>query len=202
LDVPQSVRAGFGCQRCQEALQGLAREHGLELAVRGGGGNFGVATRFQYRLHPVDRVVGGMLILPATPEVIAGFVAEAEAAPEELSAIANIVPTPPLPFVPSELHGRLAILALLAYAGLPEAGERAVAPFRALATPLADMVRPMPYPEIYPPEQQPHPTAVAHTMFVDHIDTQVAETIVDYLQRSDATVRAAQLRNHNIPPAE
>ncbi len=171
------------------------RHPDLFWAVRGGGGNFGVATRFQLRLHPVSTIVGGMLILPATPEVIAGFITKAQAAPEELSAIANVMPAPPLPFLPAELHGQLIVMAMLVYAGDPEAGERAVAPFRKLATPLADLVRPMPYPEIYPPEEGDyHPTAVGHTMFVDSIDRQAAEAILDHLQRSDASVRVAQLR--------
>jgi FAD binding domain/Berberine and berberine like len=179
-----------------QLLRADAQTHpDLFWALRGGGGNFGVATRFQFRLHPVSTVVGGLLLLPATPEVIAGFVAEAQAAPEELSTIANVMPAPPLPFVPQEHHGRLVVMAMLVYAGDPQAGERAVAPFRALATPLVDMVRPMPYPEIYPPEEADyHPTAVAHTMFVDQVDRAVAETIVGYLQASDATVRVAQLR--------
>jgi FAD binding domain/Berberine and berberine like len=164
-------------------------------ALRGGGGNFGVATRFQFRLHPLDQIVGGMLLLPASAEVVAGFIALAEAAPEELSTIANVMVAPPLPFLPAELHGQLIIMAMMAYAGEVQAGQAALAPFQALATPLADMVKPMPYPEIYPPEDPSyHPAAVAHTMFLDQIDHQVAQTIIGYLQASDASVRVAQLR--------
>jgi protein gp37 len=70
-----------------------------------------------------------------------------------------------------------------------------VAPLRALAAPLADLIRPMPYPQIYPPEEgEFHPTAVGHTMFVDTIDQRAAETIIDHLRASDAAVRVAQLR--------
>ena len=164
-------------------------------AIRGGGGNFGVATRFQFRLHEVNTVVGGMLILPATPDVIASFIAEAEAAPEELSGIANIMPAPPMPFVPPEHHGQLVVMAILVYAGDGEAGQRAVAPFRMLATPIVDMVRPMHYPEIYPPDPEGyHPTAVSRTLFVDSIDRAVAAMVVEYLQASDAPMRVAQLR--------
>jgi FAD/FMN-containing dehydrogenase len=164
-------------------------------AIRGGGGNFGVATRFRYRLHEVGSFVGGMLMLPATADTVASFIALAEAAPEELSTIANVMPAPPMPFVPTEHHGKLVVMALMAYAGDVAAGERALAPFRALATPIVDMVRPMPYPEIYPPEDEAyHPTAIAHTLFLDSIDRDVADTIVQHLQSSDATMRVAQLR--------
>lgn len=172
-------------------------EHHPDLfwAMRGGGGNFGVATRFQFRMHSVDTILGGILILPATPDVIAGFIVEAEAAPEELSTIANVISAPPMPFIPAEHHGKIVVMAMLAYAGSGEAGERAIAPFRALAEPIADMIRPMRYPEMYPPEADDyHPTAVGRTMFLDRIDRNVAEMIVETLRASDASLRVAQLR--------
>jgi hypothetical protein len=170
-------------------------EPDLFWAIRGGGGNLGVATRFRLRMHHVEAFVGGMLILPATPDVIHSFVAAAEAAPDELSTIANVMPAPPMPFVPAEQVGRLVLFGLLAYAGDVETGERVVAPFRSLATPIVDMVRPMPYPEIYPPEDESfHPMAVGHTMFVEAIGQDVAETIVGRLEASDASMRVAQIR--------
>src|SRR5215204_2460198 len=180
-----------------ELLRVDAESHpDLFWAIRGGGGNFGVATRFQFRLHEVDEIVGGMLILPATPEVIASFVTEAEAAPEELSTIANVMTAPPMPFLPAEVHGQLVIMAMLVYAGEEvEAGQRAVAPFRALAEPIVDMLKPMSYPEIYPPEDDDfHPTAVARTMFIDTIDSDVSQTILERLRASDAPMRVAQIR--------
>jgi FAD/FMN-containing dehydrogenase len=164
-------------------------------ALRGGGGNFGVVTGLQLRLHELETVVGGMLILPATQATIHGFVAEAEAAPEELSAIANVMPAPPMPFLPPEQHGRLIIFAVLVYAGEAEAGERAMAPFRALAEPIADMLGPKPYPEIFvPAEEGFHPVASVRTMYVDTIDRSAAETIVEQLQASTAMMAAVQLR--------
>lgn len=164
-------------------------------AIRGGGGNFGVATRFHFRLQPVGTIVGGMMLLPASAETIAGFIDQAERAPEDLTTIANVMPAPPMPFVPQEYHGQLVIMALLTYAGEVDAGMRAVAPFRALTAPIVDMVRSMAYPEMFFPEDASfHPTAVGHTMFVDRIDRAVAETIMDYLKRSDAPMRVAQLR--------
>ncbi len=167
-------------------------------AIRGGGGNFGVATRFKFQLHEVDEVFGGILILPATPEVIEGLVDVAGAAPEELTGIFNIMPAPPMPFVPEAVYGQLIVMAVMVYAGPPEEGQRVVAPFRALAEPLADMLRPMRYPEIYFPEEEGsedyHPMAAGLTAFMDDVDRSSAEKIVHYLQASDAPMRVGQIR--------
>jgi FAD/FMN-containing dehydrogenase len=164
-------------------------------ALRGGGGNFGVATRFRFRLHELPSVVGGMLLLPASPENILAFMDAAAAAPNELSTIANVMPAPPMPFIPEEIHGTLAIMALMCFAGDADAGQRALAPFRAIATPLADMLRPTSYPELYPPAEEGfHPIAVSRNLMIDDVDRASAEVIVEGLQASDAPMRAVQLR--------
>lgn len=179
-----------------ELIEASAESHpDLFWALRGGGGNFGVVTRFKFKLHKVDSVVGGMLILPATPETISGFITAAEAAPEELSTIANVMPAPLMPMLPEELHGKLVIFAILVCTGEEQAGLRAVQPFRDLATPLADMLKPMPYPEIYAGEEGPHPVAGStRTMFVNSIDAETAEKILEHLNASNASLRIAQLR--------
>jgi FAD/FMN-containing dehydrogenase len=164
-------------------------------AIRGGGGNFGVVTRFKFRLHEVSSVYGGMLILPATAESIASFISLAESAPDEFSAIANVMVAPPMPFLPAEAHGKTIIMAMLVHVGDVEEGERVIAPFRSLATPFADMIKPMQYLEIYPPEDDSyHPVGASVTMFVDSIDRSTAELILARLQSSTAMMKVAQLR--------
>ena len=161
-------------------------------AIRGGGGNFGVATRFRYRLHEVGTVVGGMLMLPATPDVVHSFVAVAEAAPEELSTMANVMPAPPMPFVPEERQGELVVMALVCYAGPEEDADRVLAPFRSVATPIVDMVRPISYPEIYGPEPEGyHPTVAFRNLFTDNVD---AAHVIERLESAEAPTRVAQFR--------
>jgi len=163
-------------------------------AIRGGGGNFGVVTRLRFRLNEMKQFTGGMLFLPATPETIAGFAAAALSAPEELSTIGNVMPCPPMPFIPQEIHGRLIIFAFIAYAGDDESAQQAIAPFRALGTPIADMVKVQPYLAMYPPEDPNYrPTAVARTLFVDSIDAAKADLIFDALSKTDG-MRVTQLR--------
>ncbi|MBC6936651.1 MAG: FAD-binding oxidoreductase [Chloroflexi bacterium] len=164
-------------------------------AIRGGGGNFGVVTHFKFRLHEVDTIVGGMLILPATPEVISSFAAEAEAAPDELSTIANIMPAPPMPFIPAEYHGQIVVLAMMVYTGNVDEGLRVVAPFRKLAEPIVDMIGPMPYPQIYLPEDPNYqPAAAVRSKFIDNLDERAAQVMLDHLHASTAPMSIVQFR--------
>lgn len=164
-------------------------------ALRGGGGNFGVVTRLKFQLHEVDPFVGGMLVLPATPESIAAFVAAANEAPDELTTIAAVMTAPPVPFLPAEAHGKRVILAMVAYAGEVEAGQRAIAPLRAVATPIADMVRPMPYTEMFQGGPEFGDVRLAsRTLFIDTIDEALAGDIIEHLAASTATTTVVQIR--------
>jgi FAD/FMN-containing dehydrogenase len=165
-------------------------------AIRGGGGNFGVVTRLQFRLHEVDDIVGGMMMLPATPDVLRSFVELAHAAPDDLSTILNAMKAPPMPFVPEQYHGQVVLFALMTYAGDIGEGEEVVARFRALAEPIIDMVQPMKYRDIYgPDEEAPHPAAVAvRNMYVGKVDHGAAEAIIEQLRASTAPMAAVQIR--------
>ena len=169
-------------------------EPDLFWAIRGGESNFGVATRLQLRLHEISEIVGGMLILPATAETITGFLDAAHAAPEELSTIANIMIAPPMPFVPEAAHGKPVIMGLMAYVGPADRADEVIAPFRALAEPLADMVRPMRYPELYEgPEPEPQ-LAAGTNFFCDSLEPAATEGILEWLPKSTAPMRAVQIR--------
>jgi len=145
-------------------------------------------------LHEISEIVGGMLILPATPEVITGFLEAAEAAPEELSTIANVMIAPPMPMVPEEAHGRPVLMALLAYVGPVDQAEGVIAPFRALVEPYADMVRPMRYPELYEGPEPEARFAAGTNFFADSLERAAAEAILEQLPQSTAPMKAVQLR--------
>jgi len=118
-------------------------------AIRGGGGNVGVVTELELRLAPVGHVLGGVLILPASREVLRGYLEYTVDAPDGLTTLANLMHVPPAPFVPEERVGELVLAIHPCWAGRFGAGERALAPLRALAAPIADAVSLIPYPRIY-----------------------------------------------------
>jgi FAD/FMN-containing dehydrogenase len=180
-----------------ERLQVDSERHpDLFWALRGGGGNFGVVTRLQYRLHELDTILGGLLVLPASPGILGSFVDAAAEAPDELSTIAILTRLPPLPFVPSEHHGQLALLVRLVYVGDLDHGQRALAPLRAVATPLADAITPMPYQQMYAAEgpRAERVRMATRSMFLDELDKRTAATIYERIQAQPSPMTAVQIR--------
>jgi len=117
-------------------------------AVRGGGGNFGVVTSFEFQLHQVGpQVLSGLIVHPlsAGGEILRGYRRLVAAAPEELTCWMVLRKAPPLPFLPPEVHGTEVVILALCYAGDLEQGRKAVAPLRELGKPIADVVGPHPF---------------------------------------------------------
>jgi FAD/FMN-containing dehydrogenase len=117
-------------------------------AIRGGGGNFGVVTSFEFKLHPVGpQVIAGLIVHPfsAAQEVLREYRRLVEKAPDELCCWAVMRKAPPLPFLPAEVHGTEVLVLALCYAGDLVSGAEAAAPFKAIGKPIADVVGPHPY---------------------------------------------------------
>jgi FAD/FMN-containing dehydrogenase len=132
-----------------EVVRASADEHpDLFWALRGGGGNFGVVTRFEFRLHPVGpEVLSGLIVYPHSEakSVLEQYRDFAAKAPDELSVWALLRQAPPLPFLPQEIHGKgIAALALI-YAGDPKKGESLIEPLRKFGTPAGEHVGVQPY---------------------------------------------------------
>jgi FAD/FMN-containing dehydrogenase len=122
----------------------------LMWGLRGGGGNFGIVTRFRFAVHPVGPLWGGMVMFRGdrAAEVLAAAVELGDEAPPELGIEAVIVSAPPAPFIPAEHVGRPVVAVAAAYAGDPRAGRDAVAPLSRLAEPMADTFGVMAYADL------------------------------------------------------
>jgi FAD/FMN-containing dehydrogenase len=120
-------------------------------ALRGGGGNFGVATRFDYKLYPVGpEIVGGIIAWPAeeAPRVLQLYRELAGSAPPELTLVALMRLAPPAPWLPKEIHGKPIVAMMACYSGRLEDGERTVAPIKALGKPAGDLLVRRPYAQL------------------------------------------------------
>jgi FAD/FMN-containing dehydrogenase len=157
--------------------------------LRGGGGNFGVVTSFEYRLHAVGtQVLAGGVVhafadAPRVLRFFAEFVAEA---PDELSVVASTFrAAPPLP-VPPEFHGELVTVLALCYAGDLAEGERVVEPLRRFGAPLADLVAPMPYTALQTASDASYPNGQRNywkSHYVDEITDGVVATLEEHGRR-------------------
>ena len=118
--------------------------------LRGGGGNFGIVTSFEYALQPVGpTVLGGLILYPMEdgPEVLRFFRDFFEGAPDGIGVIATLRLAPALPVIPEPMHGMPVVSLAVCYAGPLEEGERVLRPLRALGKPVLDAITPKPYVE-------------------------------------------------------
>jgi FAD/FMN-containing dehydrogenase len=149
---------GFACDNLISAevvtadgrtLRASADENAdLFWGLRGGGGNFGIVTEFELKLHPVGPIVVAGLTLHArskAPELFRFYREFMTSAPPEVAGGLAMLHAPPAPFVPPELHGRPVVAVIMAYFGPPERGIEVLAPLRSYGSPPVDLVQPMPY---------------------------------------------------------
>jgi FAD/FMN-containing dehydrogenase len=116
--------------------------------LRGGGGNFGIVTQFEFELHPLGPMVyAGPIFYPAEAahELLHTFRDWAVVAPDEITAIVNLTTAPPLPVIPAEWHGKKVAAFIATSSGPIDAGESLVGAFRTVGEPIADLLGPMPY---------------------------------------------------------
>jgi FAD/FMN-containing dehydrogenase len=132
-----------------EKLRTSEKEHpDLFWALRGGGGNFGIVTSFEFKLHPIGPdVTAGLIVFPMTEaqRVLRQYREFVARAPDELSVWLVMREAPPLPFLPAEVHGKPALVLALCFSGAPAEGEKFVAELRRFGKPWGEHVGPVPY---------------------------------------------------------
>jgi FAD/FMN-containing dehydrogenase len=116
--------------------------------LRGGGGNFGIATSLEYKLHPIGpMVLAGLIFFSGdrAEEVLRFYREWVRELPDEMTTLVNLTTAPPAPFLPESVHGKPIVAVAAVHAGEPEAGRAVVQPLKDLGDPVADLIDVMPY---------------------------------------------------------
>ena len=147
--TPASLRGATLVTAAGDVVHASADENAeLFWGLRGGGGNFGVVTEFEFDLHPVGPIItAGMILYPRSQarEVIRNYRDYIEAAPDHVAGGVAMMTAPPEEFVPESLRGQPAVGVIFAYIGPPEQGEQAAQPLKEFGEPALTMIQPMPY---------------------------------------------------------
>jgi FAD/FMN-containing dehydrogenase len=162
------------------------RNRDLFWALRGGGGNFGVVTSFEYRLHPVSTVLGGMVVHPraAAADLLRFYRDLVGAAPEELTAYAVLMTTP---------DGVPAIAVAVCHCGNLGDGERELQPLRSFGAPLMDAIQPMPFPQMQSLLDGAFPSGYHNywkSAFLPQLTDDAIDTIVEHANRAASPLTA------------
>ncbi len=148
MTIDNLVRAHIVTAEGQAITTSESEHPDLFWAVRGGGGNFGVVTQFDFALHPVGpEVVAGLVVFPLSEagSVLRKYRDFAKSAPDELSVWAVMRHAPPLPFLPAEVHGKPALVLAVCYAGDPALADRLLGPLRGFGKTWGEHIGPVPY---------------------------------------------------------
>jgi len=173
-----------------EVVRASATEHpDLFWALRGGSGNFGVVTRFEFRLHPVGPdVLSGLIVYPISEakRVLQEYREFIANAPDELSVWAVLRQAPPLPFLPAEVHGTGIIALAILYVGEPKQGETLIQPLRTFGTPVGEHVGVQPY-TAWQRAFDPLLTPGARNYWKSHnfstLKDELFDVVIDYINR-------------------
>jgi FAD/FMN-containing dehydrogenase len=160
-------------------------------AIRGGGGNFGIVTSFEYRLHPVGPVVfGGAVFHPADKarEVLRVFNRWTATLPDEMTPMAAFITAPPLPFIPAALHGTPMLAVAMCYAGAVADGERVAQPMASFGPPAAAHVGPVPYTMLQGMFDATAPHGI-HSYWKTHYVPDLSDAAIDALVGHAAEMR-------------
>ncbi len=170
--------------------------------LRGGGGNFGVVTSFEFDLHKVGpTVAAGPVFYPGdrAEEILRFYREFVKTVPDELTTFAGLLTAPPAPFLPEEWHGKKLVALVGCYAGDPDEGMKALQPIRDLGEPVADLVGPMPYVQMQSLLDDIYPRGTKAYMkagYLSDLDDHAIETAIRYHQ--DATSPASEIHVHHF----
>ena len=173
-------------------------------ALRGGGGNFGVVTRFELALHPVGPVVlGGPVFYPGeqAAQVMTGWRDVLEDMPDELSTTFVLTTAPPAPFIPEDWHYKKVTVVSACWAGDQSAGQTVVKPLRALGTAITDLLGPIPYvdlQQLVDPLWEAGAANYFTSAFLDQLPAEAIETLADIHRRSADLPVQAEIHIHQL----
>lgn len=176
-----------------ELLHVSAESHeDLFWAIRGGGGNFGVVTLFEFDLHAVGPLVyGGLVVLPLDQAKDALMKYRADERPDELAVWAVARLAPPLPFLPPEVHGKPVLVFAMCYCGPTDNGPLAVESVRGYGTPLGEHLGPMPY-EMWQQAFDPLLTPGARNYWKSHNFSRIDDGLIDEVLKAIADLPSPQ----------